>query len=80
MRCASWFPDCMGRCGKNGGTTGFGSVSVLPLADGVKSRAMGPKKLAEYWVTIGALTGTKPVWWKRVYMAIVFRFSPLHIK
>jgi hypothetical protein len=30
------------------------------------------KKLSEYWVTICALTDTRPVWWKRAYIAVVF--------
>ena len=34
------------------------------------------KKRAEYWTTIAALTDIPPVWWKRLYIAVVFWFSP----
>lgn len=38
---------------------------------------MSPKKLAEFWFTQSALLGAKPVWWKRAYIYIVFKLSPV---
>jgi hypothetical protein len=35
-----------------------------------------PKKLAEYWWAQFALTSIKPVWWKRLYIYVVFKISP----
>ena len=34
---------------------------------------MTPKRLAEFWFTQFTLTGIKPVWWKQIYIYIVFR-------
>jgi hypothetical protein len=39
---------------------------------------MTPKKLAEFWFTQFTLTRIKPVWWKRIYIYIVFKISPPH--
>jgi hypothetical protein len=37
---------------------------------------MTPKKLAEYWFTQYKLTRLPPVWWKRLYIYVVFKISP----
>src|ERR1700757_5148902 len=34
---------------------------------------MTPKRLAEFWFTQFTLTGIKPVWWKQIYIYIVFK-------
>jgi|HubBroStandDraft_2_1064218.scaffolds.fasta_scaffold2841715_1 hypothetical protein len=39
---------------------------------------MTPKRLAEFWFTQFTLTGIKPVWWKQIYIYIVFKISPPH--
>jgi hypothetical protein len=39
-------------------------------------RKMTPKKQAEIWKTIWALSDVPPVWWKRVFISVVFWFSP----
>jgi hypothetical protein len=37
---------------------------------------MTPKKLAEFWFAQFALTGIRPVWWKQLYIYVVFKISP----
>jgi hypothetical protein len=34
------------------------------------------KKQAEIWKAIWALSDVPPAWWKRVFISIVFWFSP----
>jgi hypothetical protein len=41
-----------------------------------RATTMTLKKRAEYWATQAALTDIKPVWWRRMYIYVVFWFSP----